>query len=200
MYNFNQFLHKLYTRCPFIWSLSINFMEIYLLQKVSRVRRCLRFLILLEFKDTLRELLKSCFWLERNYWKYKWQKWNKFWFRWRPLMMLITASIETNVVSEIPNQLKRKMSLLHQGKEKQFQLQAKNLRKSKHFHIFFIQANLAITLRIYDLVLPGTSINSCWTLIVTLHQMKIISFFAWSAYEQHHLYLSIKFVLHKIKI
>ena len=76
-------------------------------------------------------------------------------------MMLITASIETNVVSEIPNQLKRKMSLLHQGKEKQFQLQAKNLRKSKHFHIFFIQANLAITLRIYDLVLLGTLINSC---------------------------------------
>ena len=170
MYNFNQFLHKLYTRCPFIWSLSINFMEIYLLQKVSRVRRCLRFLILLEFKDALRELLKSCFWLERNYWKYKWQKWNKFWFRSRPLMMLITASIETNVVSEIPNQLKRKMSLLHQGKEKQqFQLQAENLRKSKHSHIFFIQANLAITLRIYDLVMLGTLINSYWTLIVTLH-------------------------------
>ena len=73
-----------------------------------------------------------------------------------------TASNETNVVSDIQNQLKKKISLLHQGKEKQqFQLQAKNLRKSKHFHIFFIKVNLAITLRICDLVLLGTLINGC---------------------------------------
>ena len=46
---------------------------------------------------------KRYFWLKRNDWKYKWQKWNRVCFSWRSLNISRTASNETALVSDIPN-------------------------------------------------------------------------------------------------
>ena len=50
---FEPVYHTLYTTHFLIRNLIIHFMTIYLLQRVSQVRRCLSFLILLKFKDNV---------------------------------------------------------------------------------------------------------------------------------------------------
>ena len=50
------------------------------IERVSQVRTCLRFLILLKFKANLSVLLKKYLCWKRNDWKYKWHKWNRVCF------------------------------------------------------------------------------------------------------------------------
>ena len=59
MYILNQLVHTLCTRHLLIWNLVTNFMNIYLLQRVSQVKTCLSFLKLLKFKNNLNVLLKK---------------------------------------------------------------------------------------------------------------------------------------------
>lgn len=96
-------------------------MKIYLLQKVYRASTCLSFWYYWNLGTHWNVASDSKEITENTNDRSE----TKFASVGHPLIMNKTASNETNVVSDIPNQLKRKMSLLHQGKEKQ----AKKLRR-----------------------------------------------------------------------
>ena len=94
-------------------------MTIYLLQKISQVRRCLSFLIFLKFKDNMSVLLK------KNVLDGKEMTENindrsetEFALLEDHLNMQRTASNETSVVSEIPNMINEENVVIAPGQGK----------------------------------------------------------------------------------
>ena len=120
-------------------------MQIFLLQRVSQVRKCSDFLTLLKFKDkkkpvtekiisSVTEMSESTSDTETEYSSVQ-----------VLLSMHIIALNKTTPYSEIPKIIMRQVLLLHQGNGKnQFQHLGDKFCEEQDFLIFFLRVDLAI--------------------------------------------------------
>ena len=118
IYILNLFVRTLYTRHLLISNLIINFMKMYLLQRISQMRTCLIFLTLLKFKDNLSVT-------ERNVSDEKEMTENtndrsetEFTSVEDPLNMHRTASNKTTLVFQIPNIINEENVIIAPGQGK----------------------------------------------------------------------------------
>ena len=94
------------------------------------------------------------------------------------------------------------MVLLDQGKKKKASVLDNKFCEQQVFSYLLPKGNFDYDAPSKCSISPARYFSGtllCMTSISTLQQMQITSFFSRSVYEQHHLLLSIKFAMHKIR-